>query len=653
MATDLRAIRVAACYLLLGIGWILFSDQLLMALVADLETFARIGRYKGLCFVALTTVLIYGLLRHAPPPRPVPAGSPWPLLALFVALALAIVAVGANQVREARASRQAASMADLRAVSRLKRQEVADWLAVRARETASLRDSIDLPHGWPGGPAAAVSARLQALGRTFGAKGIWLVDADGRVLAGQAGDEPPADAGWRDLLRQAGSGGMPHSGLFKHAQRWHIDFAVALTPAAGGPPVFAVVRFDPADSLFAHFGDWPLPSTSAEVLLFRRAGDQVLVLNPVRYRRADAGAGFTLSLAAPELLSARALRGEIALGEPVEGIDYRGRPSVGVAQQVPGTHWFLLAKMDRSELFAGSERDIGRLVGSYLLVLLLAGAAAAYLYQRRGLAQAALLRQAQAERLRTLQLIDAIAAASSDAIFAKDREGRYILANAATCRALGLGESQIVGHLDEELFPPEYAAAFVADDRAVMASGQSRTYEEAVSTPAGVRTYMTTKGPLCDPDGTVRGIYAITRDITERKEAEAQLAQAAMVVSSTQDGVMVTDARGRILHVNQAFSVITGYREDEIRGQTARVLHSGRQTEADYAAMWQTLIATGSWQGEIWNRRKNGEIFPNGSASTPSAMPTARPPTTSAYSPTSAGSSAARPSWPDWPSTIR
>ena len=85
---------------------------------------------------------------------------------------------------------------------------------------------------------------------------------------------------------------------------------------------------------------------------------------------------------------------------------------------------------------------------------------------------------------------------------------------------------------------------------------------------------------------------------------------AATVVDNTMEGVVVTDAHSRILSVNAAFTRLLGYTEEELLGKTPRVFKSGRHDKAFYEAMWSTLTETGYWQGEIWNRRKNGEIFP-------------------------------------------
>lgn len=78
----------------------------------------------------------------------------------------------------------------------------------------------------------------------------------------------------------------------------------------------------------------------------------------------------------------------------------------------------------------------------------------------------------------------------------------------------------------------------------------------------------------------------------------------------TAEAIVITDARNRIVYVNRAFTRVTGYAQKEVLGKTPRLLHSGRQTAAFYARMWKAINASGRWQGEIWNRRKNGEIYP-------------------------------------------
>ncbi|MGZ0715649.1 EAL domain-containing protein [Pseudomonas palleroniana] len=113
------------------------------------------------------------------------------------------------------------------------------------------------------------------------------------------------------------------------------------------------------------------------------------------------------------------------------------------------------------------------------------------------------------------------------------------------------------------------------------------------------------------PIGDEDCMLTIARDITERQLMQEKLQQAATVFESTAEGVLITDTRQNISAVNRAFSEITGYSEAEALGQTPRLLASGLHDSAFYAAMWHQLTAHGHWQGEISNRRKNGELYPS------------------------------------------
>lgn len=115
--------------------------------------------------------------------------------------------------------------------------------------------------------------------------------------------------------------------------------------------------------------------------------------------------------------------------------------------------------------------------------------------------------------------------------------------------------------------------------------------------------------PVKNPQGTVTHYVAVKTDITERKTAEAQLHLAANVFTHAREGIMITGIDGTIIDINEAFSRLTGYSRAEVLGKNPRILKSGRQDQAFYAAMWQELIEAGHWYGEVWNRRKSGEVY--------------------------------------------
>jgi diguanylate cyclase (GGDEF)-like protein/PAS domain S-box-containing protein len=112
-----------------------------------------------------------------------------------------------------------------------------------------------------------------------------------------------------------------------------------------------------------------------------------------------------------------------------------------------------------------------------------------------------------------------------------------------------------------------------------------------------------------DEHGNPIDIVGAWLDITERKEAEEERRIAAVTFQS-QEAILITDADANIIRVNRAFEEISGYSEGEVIGQNPRILQSGRHDAPFYAAMWSSLRDTGTWSGEMWERRKNGEIYP-------------------------------------------
>jgi diguanylate cyclase (GGDEF)-like protein/PAS domain S-box-containing protein len=139
--------------------------------------------------------------------------------------------------------------------------------------------------------------------------------------------------------------------------------------------------------------------------------------------------------------------------------------------------------------------------------------------------------------------------------------------------------------------------------------GRKFELEYRVTVDAQERWHMSRGYPVINVEGLVERFLGIVLDITERKQAERSNRIAATAFES-QEGKTITDAQGTILRVNHAFTDITGYSADEAVGQNPRILKSDRQNAAFYTEMWDSLNTTGGWQGEIWNRRKNGETYP-------------------------------------------
>jgi PAS domain S-box-containing protein len=135
-------------------------------------------------------------------------------------------------------------------------------------------------------------------------------------------------------------------------------------------------------------------------------------------------------------------------------------------------------------------------------------------------------KQAEKALVESHGLLNAVVEGTSDAVFVKDRQSRYLMINSAGARFLGKTVDEVVGKDDRELFEPDAARTILEHDRQVMASGALQTFEETATAAGVTRTYLTTKGIYRDAHGQVIGLIGISRDVTEQKRLEEQFRQA-------------------------------------------------------------------------------------------------------------------------------
>ncbi len=187
-------------------------------------------------------------------------------------------------------------------------------------------------------------------------------------------------------------------------------------------------------------------------------------------------------------------------------------------------------------------------------------------------------------------------------------DGTLVLtgANPASEKLTGLDRAALVGKTIGEAFP------------GLTETPYPELYRKVATGEIGPQAYE-----ISYQDGRLFGVYAVNvfrtgpnviavdfYDITERKRAEEDRELAAKVFQNSSEGIAVTDIAGRIQRVNPGFTAITGYSAEEVVGQTPRVLKSDRHTPEFYKNMWGQLLSQGKWSGEIWNRRKSGEAYP-------------------------------------------
>jgi PAS domain S-box-containing protein len=589
------ALVVAGAYALVGAAWILGSDWLLAQLVHDAAWLSRIGVVKGWLFIGVTAALLYLLLRRLAAPALAEAAAPEPdaprpplLRPAYLLQVALILAATAGALVYDYVDERAHQGRQLEAVSELRSRQAAAWLADRlgqaqfarssgvwARRYAQWRDRGDTQ------ARTLMFDRMAQLRSAFGNDDAFMADERGELHAESGGQPEPAPPVLQAALRQAlATGEVQRTTTYELTPggEARVDLVAPLVADQGPARAAVVLRLSLKQALLPQLGDWPVPSRSAVMQLVLREGEQ---LRGLQWQRA-------LPLAEPELLPARALRGELPFGQAGDGLDWRGVPVLGVVRPVAGSDWFLVAQMDRDEVLAEALNDFIWILATGALALAGATAAAFLRRERQALADARQAQAVQHERLRSLALMQALSESSSDAIFAKDLQGRYLLCNREAALLLGRPAEQVLGCDDRALFSPEHAELVMANDARVIAENRIISTDEDLDTARGRVTFMATKGPLHDDAGEIVGVFGISRDITERKRAERALREASELVQAVEDSVLdhmaVLDRDGRIVAVNEAWRRF---------GQQGGGRSGGDGVGVDYLAVCRAAAAAG------------------------------------------------------------
>jgi diguanylate cyclase (GGDEF)-like protein/PAS domain S-box-containing protein len=199
-------------------------------------------------------------------------------------------------------------------------------------------------------------------------------------------------------------------------------------------------------------------------------------------------------------------------------------------------------------------------------------------------------------------------------MLALDAEGRITMINNAGLDLLGYRQEELLGRIwfTTCLPRPEGEKVYriflklMADDVKSVEYNENRVLCRDGST----RLIAWHNANLTDDEGRIIGTLGSGQDITERKKMEDELRQHAEVFQYAREGIMILDAERKVVEVNDTFCEITGYGREEALGRTPRLLQSGRHDEVFYQGLYEALEYEGKWQGELWNRRKNGEVFP-------------------------------------------
>lgn len=611
------AFGVVLVYAVCASLWILLSDKAVEFIFSDPQAILLASMIKGWLFVLVTSFLLFYLLRRVTRFRPAPANAPesksmrgpWLILAMIIT---ALVGAGILNVIS---HEGATETARLQAIADLKAKQIADWLAERRGDGDFIASSAyygRLYEQWHAGDTTSAQTLLQRLElyATLRLRGsASLLDPHGAVLL--AGTLAPGDipAEEKALARTVSkSRGIQLFGPYRDSHGLaRLDMLVPLAVSTGQVPL-AVLHIDLSAWLYPTLKAWPAPSESGETLLVRRDGAHALFLNDLRHR-SGAALSLRLPLAQDRLLAAQVLNSGVDHQAVLHGEDYRGQAVIGVAREIAGTDWHLIAKMDRNELYAQALHESIWLAFGGLLALFMSASGLSLLRQREQLAVARATQAAQAQSLDALKLLGTIADCSDDAILAKDLEGRYLLFNRAAEFHTGKLAGEVLGKDDIYLFPRAEAEYLRDLGRRVVDNDRVITEAMELSTPRGPRVFLATHGPLHDEQGKVIGLYGISRDITEQRAAEERIAEETrrfrFLLDSSRDGIVIVNHEHRVIQANRRFAEMLGHDPRDLPG-----MHTWDfDADHDEAGIRDGFSPLQDRVFETRHRRKDGSVF--------------------------------------------
>ena len=455
------------------------------------------------------------------------------LILLFALVAAGVVGVGYAYSRHQERLQQEEIERQLSAVADFKVAQLVQWRAERMADasflsrSAAFAELVRRAFAYPQDRQVQerVERWLRELRQSYAYDHVFLFDAQGVARISVPTRPVPTDENSHALeVLRAGEVRFMDFHQDEPGSDIHLSMLVPITgEAKGGQPVgLLYLGIDPVRYLYPFIQRWPSSSASGETLLVRREGDEVVFLNELRFQK-NAALALRLPLNRTELAAVRAVLGHEGI---VEGVDYRGVPVFASVRAVPGSPWFVIAKIDRAEVLAPVQQQLWLLAGLAGALLLAAAAGAGSFWRQQRLRNvAAQLRAAEVAAAGTARY-RAIVEGTTDAMITTDGAGMIVGWNPAAGRMFGYTEAEAVGQPLTMVIPHRYRDGHLDGIKRMQASGEphliGKTVElHGLSKAGGEFPLELSLSAWATAEG--KFFTGILRDITERTRSEQEL----------------------------------------------------------------------------------------------------------------------------------
>lgn len=514
---------------------------------------------------------------------------------------------------------------ELKAIAELKAAQIAKWFQERYSDAFVISNSPFIQRAlkeWIKNPENYslrddIVKRLSLAKNSWGYKDIFLSSLKGDLLLSIVPGDKKFDPVTTEKISEAiGKGKILFSDFYYCSThgRIHIDMIAPVFDEKKVPFVVLIFRIAPEDYLYPLIQSWPTPSKTAETLLVRREGEKVLFLNELRHRK-NTAMKLRIPLKEKNIPAVKAVLGYKGI---FEGKDYRDVEVIADIRGVPGTPWYMVAKVDKKEIYSELYYRAGTIIGFTIMIILLIAIGTSWLYRskRKDLYKDLFLREkdlreAHEEFRTTLYSI-------GDAVITTDTKSIIRHMNKVAEQLTGWKETEGSGKPLEEVFH-----IINEDTRSKVENPVQRVLREGLVVGLANHTLLISRdgreipiadsgAPIHDEEGII-GVVLVFRDQTEERKAQKALKESEKkfiaVMDQAPDAFFMHNINGQIVNVNKKACQNLGYTKEELLTKTIADIDPEAISKGK-DKLWSKVINGERVSFESHHKRKDGSLFP-------------------------------------------
>lgn len=619
----LSSANIVLFYALFSALWIAVSDKLLGWLISDREWLTLLSMGKGFLFVALTSFLLYLLLNlnsrtETTGEQPLRANRLYWLFILQILMMPLIpallYAVHGQQIHEN-------SQTDLAALAKVKSEQVESWLQERLADGLMIQSdqafaqAVILLNYGGSTTADAIQKPLLQLKHNKSYQSLIVQDIEGknRLIYGQVPTHQVVGSTHhhgRINRQNLYTGYEEITTVWFWDENYHpyLDIRVPLRDTRFNEPVgMLIITQDLQANLLPVIQNWPGSNSTGRTLLLQPHDHKVSYIDIPANDVAHATAKVMQINAQNTSMLQQALADSAGM---FEGAGLDGDEIIASYIPLHYSGWHLLVQQDRSEIYA----PLYTLVYWITLIVFFAGLIIIFvvgmLWRQQQYTNQLELQRQTSEKDRLLRHFFELPLFGM--AITHSQSGRWIRFNDHLASLLGYTKNEMAEHTLITLTPEEFQEYDHAEMRRMEEDlSDGFRCEKQLRRKDGERIFVNVETRCVrSHDRKIEFVISVIEDITLRKHQEETLRLSATVFDHTQEGILITDKNTNIVMANAAVLHLHGFSENEILNQNPRIFKSGKHSAEFYEEMWHELTTTGHWQGEIWNRCKNGLLIP-------------------------------------------